>query len=226
MCETLPPEIWIKIGMTDEHTFNSLVRAVSSLGRWTMGARDGVYDSSLIINRRLDLMLLFGYSVEFTSGTFGHPESRYTCSYISWTKNGKRHRNDRPAITSAMGDIYRDDVGHPFDRGWFYHDELHRVGGPASEGIDLYFAWYRHGTLYKCDGPSKIYDNIYVRWTWGDYPYRHGGPTDIVANGDVYWFLGSTLRVLSTWCTQGSIVNVDGAEGRTLWTGGQSWEQN
>ncbi len=183
----LPPELWIRIALaigqdTDEHTFNSLARAIPSLGRWTIGTRG--------VGLRLDLMLMFGYSVEFESRKVGLSWAKRTYKYTNWTKNGRSHRNDQPAVTSDMGDIYRETVDDSYYRGWFYHGKMHRIDGPAIESIDLYFAWYRHGSSYRCNGPSKTYDDVYVLWRWGDYDYRERGPVHISSCGNIYWSIG------------------------------------
>jgi hypothetical protein len=49
----------------------------------------------------------------------------------SWYLNGKRHREDGPAIEWANG-----------DKSWYLNGKSHREDGPAVEWADGYKAWY------------------------------------------------------------------------------------
>jgi hypothetical protein len=51
-----------------------------------------------------------------------------------WYMNGKRHREDGPAIERANGDKY-----------WYLKGKLSREDGPAIEWADGYKAWYLNG---------------------------------------------------------------------------------
>ena len=51
-----------------------------------------------------------------------------------WYLNGKRHREDRPAIESADGNKY-----------WYLNDKLHREDGPAVESANGSKYWYLNG---------------------------------------------------------------------------------
>jgi hypothetical protein len=55
----------------------------------------------------------------------------------SWRLNGKRHREDGPAIEYSGGAI-----GAKF---WCLNDELHREDGPAIEYADGDKCWYLNG---------------------------------------------------------------------------------
>lgn len=55
-----------------------------------------------------------------------------------WYSNGKRHRDDGPAIEDAYGNKY-----------WFRNDLLHRDDGPAIEYTNGYKVWYRNGIFIK-----------------------------------------------------------------------------
>ena len=48
-----------------------------------------------------------------------------------WWVNGKRHREDGPAVEYANGAKF-----------WYINDKLHRIDGPAVECTDGYKAWY------------------------------------------------------------------------------------
>ncbi len=204
MASTLPPEIWIRIALatgqdTDEHTFNSLVRAISGLGRWTIGARDGTYHDSVIIGWRLDLMLMFGYSVMFRSrvgDVYGwgiETGLRYDC--IVWKKNGRIHRNDGPAVVSATGDFHDCNEGSAVRYSWQYQDQSHRVGGPSDESLSSWQVWYQYGEMWRHDGPAYMNGMCTVEWCQGeDDLHRTDGPTDIRSNGDIKWFVYSDLH--------------------------------
>tara|TARA_B110000503_G_C6889635_1_gene306170 strand:- start:186 stop:446 length:261 start_codon:yes stop_codon:yes gene_type:complete len=56
-----------------------------------------------------------------------------------WRLNGKRHREDGPALESVSGSKY-----------WFLNDNLHREDGPACEWSDGYKHWYYHGKRIYC----------------------------------------------------------------------------
>ena len=42
---------------------------------------------------------------------------------------------------------------------WWYKGRLHRINGPALEGVAGHRAWYRHGILHRIDGPAIIIPN-------------------------------------------------------------------
>ena len=54
-----------------------------------------------------------------------------------WYLNGKRHREDGPAIEYSDGEKY-----------WYLNGKLHREDGPAIEGHNGYKEWYLNGIDY------------------------------------------------------------------------------
>ncbi len=176
----LPPEIWIKIAMCnpqspcsslygehnerDEHTFNALVRAVPSLGRWTIAGHNGN-----IVGRRLDLMIMFGYSVECRGR--GHMRE----DYMLWYKDGLLHRNDRPAIVGT--ESYT----------WYYRGVKHRRDGPAFMS-PRWFIWIRHGVQHRDDGPSDMFDKLSIDWCDNGTTHRDIMPAIIHENGSMKWY--------------------------------------
>jgi hypothetical protein len=54
-----------------------------------------------------------------------------------WYLNGKRHREDGPAIEYADGTKY-----------WYLNDKLHREDGPAVEYADGDKSWYLNDNRY------------------------------------------------------------------------------
>ena len=55
----------------------------------------------------------------------------------SWYLNGKRHREDGPAVEYADGSKY-----------WHLKYKLHREDGPAIEDANGYKSWYLNGIEY------------------------------------------------------------------------------
>jgi len=55
-----------------------------------------------------------------------------------WMLNGKRHREDGPAVEHANG-----------YKAWYLHDNLHREDGPAVEYADGHKGWYLHSKWYE-----------------------------------------------------------------------------
>jgi len=55
-----------------------------------------------------------------------------------WYLNGKRHREDGPAIEWVNG-----------TKAWYLNDKLHRVDGPAIEWADGSKVWYLNGIQYN-----------------------------------------------------------------------------
>jgi len=84
-----------------------------------------------------------------------------------WMLNGKRHREDGPAIEWADG-----------SKSWFLNDMRHREDGPADEWADGSKSWYLNDMRHREDGPAivradghkswflhnKKYENVY-EWT-------------------------------------------------------------
>jgi len=70
-----------------------------------------------------------------------------------WYLNGKRHREDGPAVEYANGDKY-----------WWLNDKLHRIDGPAFEWANGYKAWYLNGKLHREDGPAAEYTDGTKDW--------------------------------------------------------------
>jgi hypothetical protein len=66
------------------------------------------------------------------------PAIEYANGYKSWFLNGKRHREDGPAVEYADG-----------DKAWFLNGELHREDGAAVEYSDGGKAWYLNNRRYS-----------------------------------------------------------------------------
>ena len=70
-----------------------------------------------------------------------------------WYLNGKRHREDGPAIEFTDGTKY-----------WFLNGECHREAGPAIEDVNGVKCWYLNGELHREDGPAMEYADGYKAW--------------------------------------------------------------
>ena len=71
----------------------------------------------------------------------------------SWFLNGKRHREDGPAIEYANG-----------DKDWCLNGQLHREDGPASEYTDGSKYWSLNGKPHREDGPAAEYTDGRKYW--------------------------------------------------------------
>ena len=70
-----------------------------------------------------------------------------------WYLNGKRHREDGPAIEVADGSKY-----------WFLNDNRHREDGPAVVQDDGTKFWYLNGKRHREDGPAVAFASGGKAW--------------------------------------------------------------
>jgi hypothetical protein len=70
-----------------------------------------------------------------------------------WFLNGKRHREDGPAIEMVNG-----------SKSWWLNGKRHREDGPAIEYSNGYKYWYLKGQLHREDGPAVEYSNGDKSW--------------------------------------------------------------
>ena len=71
----------------------------------------------------------------------------------AWWLNGKRHREDGPALEWPSG-----------SKSWFLNGKYHREDGPAVEHSDGTKAWYLNGKLHCEDGPAIEYADGCKEW--------------------------------------------------------------
>ena len=67
----------------------------------------------------------------------------FESGHKAWYLNGKRHREDGPAVKYANG-----------DKCWYLNGERHREDGPAFEYANGTKAWYLNGELHREGGPA------------------------------------------------------------------------
>jgi len=114
---------------------------------------------------------------------FAHKFEKYFGAKF-WTKKGKYHRLDGPAIT------WKGSVSEK----WYKEDELHRIDGPAVTWSDGTTEWYKEGKLHREDGPAMV-DCIGVeRWYKDGEYHRIGGPSLIFSNGHLSWHKDGKLH--------------------------------
>jgi hypothetical protein len=70
-----------------------------------------------------------------------------------WFINGKRHREDGPAVEWNNG-----------NKEWFLNGKRHREDGPAVEFADGSKYWYLNGKRHREDGPAIEYINGDKSW--------------------------------------------------------------
>jgi len=80
----------------------------------------------------------------------------YPNGYKEWRLNGKRHREDGPAIEYTSG-----------AKEWWLNGKCHREDGPAIEYANGYKVWYLNGKRHREDGPAIEYTNGDKEW-WLD----------------------------------------------------------
>ena len=80
---------------------------------------------------------------------------RYVDKYgnIEWYLEGKRHREDGPAIEYANG-----------NKEWYLNDKLHREDGPAVEDASGYKEWWLNGKEHREDGPALEWPDGTKEW--------------------------------------------------------------
>ncbi len=202
MSAELPHELWIRIALaagedTDEHVLNSLARAVPALGRWTIAGHNGD-----IVGRRLDLMIVFGYSVQFAVSdwprTF-HIFCTYVTDpheYIAWSKNGKYHRNDQAAITYINADRLEMYDSHKSQYVWYYRGEVHNTRGPAfiAGNAGLMLVWSLYGSIHRDNLPAQMNEAFYMIWRDHGLLHRVDGPATIRGNDSVEWYNRGNLH--------------------------------
>ena len=70
-----------------------------------------------------------------------------------WYLDGKRHREDGPAVETTFGSSI-----------WFLDGKVHREDGPAVEHPDGSKEWFLNGDWHREDGPAIEYASGNKRW--------------------------------------------------------------
>jgi endo-1,4-beta-mannosidase len=77
----------------------------------------------------------------------------YTNGNKSWFLDGKRHREDGPAVEYSDG-----------GKVWYLDGKYHREDGPAIEWSSGHKDWYLNGKLHREDGPAFEGYGGYKAW--------------------------------------------------------------
>ncbi len=72
---------------------------------------------------------------------------------VCYIKNGKKHREDGPAIEWFNG-----------NKEWYRNGEFHREDGPAVENVGGSKFWYMNDKLHRDGGPAMEYADGYRVW--------------------------------------------------------------
>ena len=95
-----------------------------------------------------------------------------------WWVDGKRHREDGPAVEYVDG-----------GKSWYRDGLLHREDGPAVEYVNGDKYWYKNGRLHREGGPALEYADGGKSWWVNGKLHREDGPAVEDANGTKEWWL-------------------------------------
>jgi hypothetical protein len=82
---------------------------------------------------------------------------------IEYRLDGKRHREDGPAVEYANG-----------SKSWWVNGKLHRTDGPAIEQADGRKEWWVGDKLHRVDGPAVIRDDGTTEYWFNDKEVSEG----------------------------------------------------
>ena len=110
-----------------------------------------------------------------------------------WYLNGKRHREDGPAIEYTVSG----------NKQWHLHGELHREDGPAIEYTDGEKHWYLNGERHREDGPASEYPSGDKSWylngkqlTEDEFNQRMNPPTKEMTIKELEKELGYSIKIV------------------------------
>jgi len=72
-----------------------------------------------------------------------------------WYRDGKRHREDGPALELANGNKY-----------WYRDGKPHREDGPAIEGANGEKCWFYRGTEIECKSQEEFLRLLKMKAFW------------------------------------------------------------
>jgi len=140
-----------------------------------------------------------------------------------YTLNGKKHREDGPALFSALR------------KEWWVNGERHREDGPAillNGGSEQY---YQKGRLHREDGPAINLTNGCLEWWVNGIRHRDDGPAYIYGHTNEWWVDGRLHRTdgpavnsseCSKWYYKGLLHRLDGPAVCSYYTGKKVWYIN
>jgi hypothetical protein len=115
------------------------------------------------------------------------PAIEYVDGTEKWCLNGKLHREDGPAIEWGNG-----------DKEWYLNGKCHREDGPAVEREDgpaIEWGdgdkeWWLNGKRHRKGGPAVENINGYKGWWINGKRHREDGPAVIYRDLVEYWICG------------------------------------
>ena len=114
------------------------------------------------INERLDRL---EKELNELRGLLNAEPQKFTVGNVTiYQLNGKRHREDGPAVEYANG-----------DKEYYINGERHRVNGPAIEYANGDKEYFISGKLHREDGPAKDFKSFKGYYLDGK-PHRVDGP--------------------------------------------------
>ena len=122
--------------------------------------------------------------IEYTVQVYASGDKR-------WHLNGKRHREDGPAIERADGEKY-----------WYLNGKRHREDGPAIEYADGEKYWYLNGKRHREDGPAIEYADGTKYWYLNGKGLTEGqfneaiNPTKELTVSELEAMLGYKIKVV------------------------------
>lgn len=105
-----------------------------------------------------------------------------------WTKDGRLHREDGPAVESLDGTSE-----------WFFDGKRHRADGPAIQDADGDEEWYRHGERHRENGPAIKSAEGTCHWLRSGKLHREDGPAVEHANGVREYWLNDRQLPFNLW---------------------------
>lgn len=99
-----------------------------------------------------------------------------------WYRDGKRHRDDGPAIEQPDG-----------TKMWLVNDDFHRIGGPAIDYANGTKRWYQNSKLHREDGPAIEWHTGDKEWYINDKRHREDGPAVVSSDRSEWWVEGKRI---------------------------------
>jgi hypothetical protein len=109
----------------------------------------------------------------------------------AWYLNGKRHREDGPAVEWSDGSKY-----------WYLNGNRHREDGPAMEFANGDKYWYLDGKCHREDGPAVEWSNGSKRWFLNGKEYTEAefkkkmAPVKEMTVADIERLLGHSVKIV------------------------------
>lgn len=118
-----------------------------------------------------DYKILFGHSINITRKS------------ITWTRRGRKHRLDGPAVERL-----------DTSKSWWVRGKLHREGGLAVDRGDGTLEWWCQGGRHREDGPATVFGDGHRAWWHRGRRHRLDGPAVILPGGGEQWYENGVVK--------------------------------